>query len=97
VAAALTTANTIGVHVPKFSAPYTGALHAKPKTARDEVELIQTFGIPGVVIHSISKANSAIPGSEKDSPDQISQADYYATYYYTCVYLLALDHPATSN
>jgi hypothetical protein len=97
VAAARTTASTLGVHVPEFSAPYTGALHAKPKTARDEVELIQSFGIPGVVIHSISKANSDIPGSEKDSPGQVSQADYYATYYYTCVYLLALDRPAASN
>ena len=82
------------LELPALANPYVeGFMSAKPETARDEANLILETGIPGVVIHSITKANATIPGSSADSLDRIHQADYYASYYYTAVYLLVLDHP----
>jgi hypothetical protein len=79
---------------PTLGDPYVASfMAAKPQTAKDETDLILDADIPGVVIHSVTKANAAIPGSEADKPELINQIQYYATYYYTAVYLLLLDHP----
>ena len=80
--------------LPPLGNPYLeGFMSAKPQTAKDEADLILESGIPGVVIHSVTKENATIPGSSEDSIDHINQAAYYATYYYAAVYLLVLDHP----
>jgi hypothetical protein len=83
---------------PPMSDPYVDSfMSARPQTAKDEVQLILDSDIPGVVIHSITKANAAIPGTEADKPETINQIDYYSTYYYTAVYLLVLDHPQAAT
>jgi hypothetical protein len=95
---AMTAANTYTkLGVPPQSNPYLQSfMSAKPQGAKDEADAILESDIPGVVIHSVTKANAALPGSNKDSLDHIDQTAYYDTYYYTAVYMLILDHPQTA-
>ena len=88
------TATLTKLDLPLLANPYVeGFMSAKPETARDEVNSILETSIPGVVFHSVTKTNAAIPGSKMDTIDLIDQPAYYATYYFTAVYLLVLDHP----
>jgi hypothetical protein len=88
------TAALTKLDLPVLANPYVeGFMSAKPETAKDEVDFILETSIPGVVIHSVTKMNATIPGSKADTVDLIDQPAYYATYYFTAVYLLVLDHP----
>lgn len=92
--AASATATVTRLGLPPMAIPYTEHFFtAKPQTAKDEFDLLADSGIPSVIIHSITKANAGVPGSAEDSSDKINPTAYYATYYYTSIYLLVLDHP----
>jgi len=86
--------NLTRLGIPLLGHPYTlGFFNTKPQNARDEAIIILDSAIPGVIIHSITKDNATIPGTDADTPERFNQTAYYATYYYIAVYLLLLDHP----
>jgi len=69
------------------------------ETAEVDSQPFRDKNIPTIHVHSISAANAAIPGSEKDTAAALRMEDYGNTYRLLAVYLAFLDNtlgvPAT--
>ena len=82
-------------------AAYSDGIHQAPRRtpplhwlSTDITEPFRGYDIPTILVHSIPRTSSRIPGSARDLPTVIHGSDYYGSYNLICAFLVSLDHVA---